>query len=147
MRSLLDRLLDDEPDRADDAQPNEYADFQAMRLGLRRDLEALLNARRPYSPWVAAVEENVAGFGLPDVTVEDFSSASSRQRIARAMAQCIRRFEPRLAAIEVEVDSSASPGSGLKFRIRAELRGDGGPVEYGARLRPVDRSIQIESGA
>lgn len=147
MRSLLDRLLDDEPDRADDPPGNEYADYQAMRLGLRRDLEALLNARRPYAWWVHGVEDSVAGFGLPDVTAEDFSAPSTRNRIARAMAQCIRRFEPRLAAVEVECDPAASPGSGLRFRIRAELAGEGGPVEYGARLKPIDRSIQIESGA
>jgi type VI secretion system protein ImpF len=146
MPSLLDRLLDDEPDRAEDPPPNEYAEFEAMRLGLRRDLEALLNTRRPYSAWVAAVEGSVAGYGLPDLTAEDFSSLSSRNRIARVIAQCIRRFEPRLAAVEVDCDPAASPGSGLRFRIRAELRDQGVPVEYGARLRPVDRSIQIESG-
>lgn len=146
MRSLLDRLFDDEPDRADDPPTNEYAEFEAMRVGLRRDLEALLNTRRPYLPWVHGVDDSVAGFGLPDVTAEDFSSRSTRNRIARSMAQCIRRFEPRLTGVEVECDASASPGSGLRFRIRAELRGEGGPVEYGARLKPIDRSIQIESG-
>jgi type VI secretion system protein ImpF len=146
MRSLLDRLLDDEPDTAVDPPSNEYADFEVMRLGLRRDLEALLNTRRPYPAWIKGLEDSVVGFGLPDVTAEDFSSSAARARIARAIAQCIRRFEPRLLDVEVECDPNASPGSGLRFRIRARLRGEGAPVEYGARLRPIDRNIQIESG-
>jgi type VI secretion system protein ImpF len=146
MRSLLDRLLDDAPDQASEPSPDEYADFEAMRVGLHRDLEALLNTRRPYAPWLHGVEDSVVGFGLPDLTAEDFSASSTRNRVARAIAQCIRRFEPRLSAVEVEADPAASPTAGFRFRIRGELRGEGGLVEYGARIRAIDRTIQIETG-
>lgn len=152
MRSLLDRLFDDDLDEAAEEKPNhpstdkEYDDFEAMLSTLERDLNALLNTCRPYPSWRHGVEDSVVGYGLADLTAEDFSSSSARDRIGRAIAQCIRRFEPRLSSVEVEADPAGSPSAGLKFRIRGELLGVDLPVEYSARIRPIDRMIQLGSG-
>ncbi|HEX8223824.1 MAG TPA: type VI secretion system baseplate subunit TssE [Allosphingosinicella sp.] len=161
MRSLLDRLFDDERGKAIEEGDDEASaeaedgarhrqkdddDFDAVLSALERDLNALLNTCRPYPSWRNGVEDSVVGYGLADLTAEDFSSTSARDRIAAAIAQCIRRFEPRLSAVEVEADPAASPSAGLKFRIRGELLGVAIPVEYSARIRPIDRMIQIGSG-
>ena len=147
MSSLLDRLFDDAPDQTDDLADDAYRAGASTQQSLKRDLEALLNTRRPYTAWADQVGGSVASFGLPDITTEDFSSPTSRAAIARNIAQCVQRFEPRLSKVEVEFDPFGSVVSGVRFRIRAILKDsdEKRPVEYGARLRPLDRNIIVDS--
>jgi type VI secretion system protein ImpF len=145
MDSLLDRLLDDEPEEARDPSRSDGARLEAMLAGLRRDLEGLLNTCRSYRDW-ADGEPSVIAFGLPDITTEDFGSDLTRARVARQITHCIQAFEPRLARIEVEFEPVTAAAPSVRFRIRAVYRSEAGPqaVEYGARVRPTDRSILVE---
>ncbi len=145
--SLFDRLLDDAPDDAQEPAEDEEAAFARLKLGLRRDLEGLLNGKRPNAPWMTRVPEiadTVVGFGLPDLSTEDFGTAAVRERIRRMIATCIRTYEPRLARVEVEVDG-APTSTGVRFRITAVLRFAEyeEAVTYDARLRPSDRAIAV----
>ena len=144
--SLFDRLLDDAPDEAYEQAEDEEAAFARVKLGLRRDLEGLLNGKRPHSGWmkVADVSDTIVGFGLPDLSTEDFGTAAVRERIRRLIATCIRTYEPRLGKVEVEVDG-APTSTGVRFRISAVLRLQEyeEPVTYDARLRPSDRAIAV----
>ena len=144
--SLFDRLLDDAPDEAYEHAEDEESAFARVKLGLRRDLEGLLNGKRPHSPWMklADVADTVVGFGLPDLSTEDFGTAAVRERIRRLIATCIRTYEPRLGKVEVEVDG-APTSTGVRFRISAVLRlaEYEEPVIYDARLRPSDRAIAV----
>lgn len=146
--SLLDRLIDDEPDTAYEAIESNEAALVRYKLGLRRDLEGLLNSRRPYQSWVEqsdAVANTIIGFGLPDLSTEDFGTAAVRERIRRMIAQCIRSYEPRLSSIDVEVDG-APTSSGIRFRITAvlNLTMSRETVTYDASVRPSDRSIAVD---
>ena len=145
--SLFDRLIDDAPDERQDATESPDAAFERLKLGLRRDLEGLLNAKRPHAPWLARTPEiadTVVGFGLPDLSTEDFGTASARERIRRLIATCIRTYEPRLTRVEVDVDG-APTSTGVRFRISAVLRVEEfeEQVTYDARLRPTDRGIAV----
>jgi type VI secretion system protein ImpF len=146
-RSLLDRLIDDSPDLASEPVMSEDDSFEAMKAGLRRDLEGLLNARRPFSRWLSGTPElagTVVDFGLPDLSTEDFGTEAVRERIRRMIASCIRTHEPRLSKVEVEKDGG--PGStGVHFRISAVISFSNYEAEviYDARLRPTDRAIDV----
>ena len=145
--SLLDRLIDDEPESMSEAVPGESAAFDLFKLGLRRDLEGLLNSRRPFSPWLArsdVLAGTVVDFGLPDLSTEDFGTAAVRERIRRMIAATIRTHEPRLTAIEVETDGGPTT-TGVRFRISAVIRFANyeEDVIYDARLRPTDRAIDV----
>jgi type VI secretion system protein ImpF len=146
--SALDRLLDDAPDEASEIAEGEEAAFRRLKQGLRRDLEGLLNARRPFSPWLARAPDlgaSVLGFGLPDLSTEDFGTPAVRERIRRMIATCIRTFESRLTRVEVELDATGPTSTGIRFRITAAMRIDEveEPVIYDARLRPTDRAIAV----
>ena len=66
---LLDRLIDDAPDRDRDPPMASAEAMQHLRQSVRRELEALLNARRR---WKSAPREltelagSPAGYGIPD---------------------------------------------------------------------------------
>ena len=144
--SLLDRLIDDAPDT-----PTERIDEDAaehlLRQGIRRDLECLLNAKKPHSAWAARPEiaGTVLAFGLPDLSTEDFGSPAVRERIRRLMIATIRVHEPRLRRIEIESDGGPT-SSGMRFRISAmmlvDLREE--TVTYDARVRPSDREFAVQ---
>lgn len=146
--SMLDRLIDDDPDRAVEGAESDEAALAHYKLGLRRDLEGLLNSKRPL---LAALREDEAlgrtilAFGLPDISTEDFSAAGARDRIRRMVVDCIRDHEPRLSSVEVDVDS-APTSRGIRFRITAvlTLTRTRETVVYDASVRPNDRAIAVE---
>ena len=144
--SLFDRLIDDAPDEGYEQADDEDTAFAKLKMGLRRDLEGLLNGKRPHSGWMRLPDvcDTVVGFGLPDLSTEDFGTAAVRERIRRLIATCIRTYEPRLGKVEVEVDG-APTSTGVRFRISAVLRISGYEegVTYDARLRPSDRAIAV----
>jgi type VI secretion system protein ImpF len=145
--SLFDRLIDDAPDERQDAPESADAAFERLKMGLRRDLEGLLNGKRPHAAWLSRNPEldgTIVGFGLPDLSTEDFGTASARERIRRMIATCIRTHEPRLDKVEVDVDG-APTSTGVRFRISAVLRIQHyeEQVTYDARLRPSDRAIAV----
>jgi type VI secretion system protein ImpF len=145
--SLFDRLIDDAPDETHEPADDEDSAFAKLKQGLRRDLEGLLNAKRPHAAWLTRspeVADTVIGFGLPDLSTEDFGTAAVRERIRRMIATCIRTYEPRLAGVEVDVEG-APTSTGVRFRISAVLRVAGleEAVTYDARLRPSDRAIAV----
>lgn len=147
-QSLIDRLLDDEPDRAIELAESDERALARCKLGLRRDLEGLLNSKRPLLAAVDAQEgmdKTVVAFGLKDISTEDFSAAGARDRVRRMVAQCIRDHEPRLSNIEVEVDDGPT-SRGIRFRITAVLTvaRSSESVVYDASVRPSDRAIAIE---
>ena len=145
--SLFDRLIDDAPDEARDGAEDEEAAVSRFKLGLRRDLEGLLNGKRPHAGWLGRDPETadtIIGFGMPDLSTEDFSAPAARDRIRRMIATCIRTYEVRLTRVEVEVDG-APTSAGVRFRITATLRFAAleEAVTYDARLRPSDRAIAV----
>jgi type VI secretion system protein ImpF len=44
--SILDRLIDDEPDNSEESLSRRFQDVSELRQAVARDLEAMLNTRR-----------------------------------------------------------------------------------------------------
>jgi len=119
---LLDRLLD----RASDGRGRPVRDLQAA---VRRDLQALLNARRPWASMPdqhGALRSSILGYGLPDFAAGAFNSPTAREALCKEIASTIRRFEPRLSNVVVKLrDRAESMDPLLRIRIEGVLRMDG----------------------
>ncbi|HUD29121.1 MAG TPA: type VI secretion system baseplate subunit TssE [Novosphingobium sp.] len=146
-QSLIDRLIDDDPLGAADAQESEDDAVVRYKVALRRDLESLLNTKRPWLPVVdryPGLDRTVVGYGIPDLSTEDMSVPAVRERVRRVIAQVIREHEPRLSEIDIEMDEGPT-SRGMRLRISAVLNitQSEETVVYEASVRPGDRTIEV----
>jgi len=129
---LLDRLLDDAPEDERDPPMSAAEAMAALRRGVRRDLENLLNARRRWRSWPAHLKEletSPLAYGIPDFTAGAFNDPRRRQRLRQDIEDTIRRFEPRFVSVHVtliEREDEQLDGT-LHLRIDAELHADPAP--------------------
>lgn len=146
-QSLIDRLIDDDPHGSADPHENEEEAIARYKVALRRDLESLLNTKRPYLPLLArhaGLDRSILGYGVPDLSIEDMSVPAVRERTRRAIAQVIREHEPRLSDIDIEMDDGPT-SRGMRLRISAVLNvvQSEEAVVYEASMRPGDRTIEV----
>jgi len=121
--SILDRLIDDEPDNSREPVQERFLIGQ-IKDTVARDLENLLNARRHIlAPPVSYREVNNSLFvyGLPDYTSRNPGNVSVRSQLRLEIEKTISRFEPRLKNVAVHIDSRDANSRDLGFRITAIL--------------------------
>lgn len=147
---LLDRLLDSDPAGPADAAPSQPMAIEVMRQAVRRDVEALLNARRRRLPLPAGLTElavSPLGYGVPDPTAGSFTTVEAREALARDVEVVLRRFEPRLTAISVSIeDRQKDPlDRTLRLRVDAILRTDPAPeqIAFETVLRPATLDVTV----
>jgi type VI secretion system protein ImpF len=130
--SVLDRLLDDEPDVSHEPLPARFFSPRQLTQAVARDLEALLNTRQEaleeLPPEFAEVGHSLRTYGLPDFTTLSLTNPQDRQRIRRALEQAIAVFEPRLDRVRVTVEAPQQYDQVLHFRVEALLRVDPAPM-------------------
>jgi type VI secretion system protein ImpF len=147
---LLDRLLDADPDAPEPPPPSAAVALERLRAAVRRDLEALLNARRrrqPLPPELTELRTSPLHYGIPDATSGAYAVAARREALAREVEATIRRFEPRLTAITVTLLSDeADLGRALRLKVEAVLRADPvpEPVSFETLLEPVTRDVTVQ---
>ncbi len=128
---LLDRLMDDSPEQERDAALSSTEALAALRLSVRRDLEALLNARRRWRSWPAEYRELASspiGFGIPDFSSGAMNEGGRREALRADVEATIRRFEPRLVTVKVSlVEGKDKLESTLRLRIDGLLHADPAP--------------------
>ncbi|OWJ63811.1 type VI secretion system baseplate subunit TssE [Inquilinus limosus] len=128
---LLDRLMDPEPGRAADAVLSAAETVERLRRSVHRDLEALLNARRPWRSvpdTTPALRLSPLAYGIPDFTAGAFNDRRQREALRAEVEETIRRFEPRLTQIQVQLaDDGDLLRATLRLRIDALLRVDPAP--------------------
>ncbi|MBW8270241.1 type VI secretion system baseplate subunit TssE [Caldovatus aquaticus] len=150
---LLDRLLDADPDAPRDPPLTAGYALDLLRAAVRRDLEALLNARRrrlPTPPGLTELPASPLGYGVPDPTAGSFTQEERRAALAREIEVAIRRFEPRLAHVSVQLrklDRELLDRS-LRIRIDAVLRTDPVPeqVTFETVVRPTTLDVTVREG-
>ena len=130
--SVLDRLLDDEPDNRREQPKSTGQSLRDLKLSVRRDLENLLNTRRRSVGWPSELEElevSLADYGIPDFTGVNMGARSERERMRLEIERVIRRFEPRLKNVIVSLqDNPDDIERTLRFRIAGVLRTEPVPV-------------------
>jgi type VI secretion system protein ImpF len=105
--SLLDRLIDEEPDKGIEADEQRVLTKSALRQAVLRDLAWLLNATG-YSPTLSDkthphVSNSVVNYGLPAMSGQ-YSSSLQKSLMEQSLRQSILRFEPRILPKTLEVE-------------------------------------------
>ena len=138
-QSVLDRLT-----QVDDWPSTRTQSVRFFREALKRDLEWLLNTRKPPLPeldsWPAA-RDTVINFGLPDITSLGLASASDQRSLRLAIESCLRVFEPRLTDVHVTLESSDTADRRLRFHIEGNMSLDPAPEEIS-----FDTVLELSSG-
>jgi type VI secretion system protein ImpF len=104
--SILDRLIDEEPDRSSDPLWRGSYRLDELREHVRRDLEYLLNTRHGRSDLLIQPGElNVStlSFGLPDFTGLIGGGIDFQEQVRSTVERAINHFETRLMNVRVEV--------------------------------------------
>jgi type VI secretion system protein ImpF len=129
--SVLDRLTDAESAGTEFRQGYSVAQMAEV---VRRDLEDLLNTRRPPADMLEGLEQvrrSVVNFGLPDFSRLDPLTAQQRNEIAKTILDTITVFEPRLQRVRVTLadqDPKSTDSPQLKYLIDAKLVVDPAPA-------------------
>src|SRR5215472_17044497 len=103
-QSVLERLIDPEPGANSEPAPTRAKTVRTLRASVRRDLEWLLNTRRTPAPADEGhleVSRSVYNYGVPDLSALNWEYSRDRTRVARAVQEALRLFEPRLRGIQV----------------------------------------------
>ncbi len=132
---LLDRLMDDAPEREQDRVLSNAEVLEALRASVRRDLQSLLNSRRRWRSWPVGLRElatSPVGYGLPDFASGAFGEATRREALRQEVEATIRRFEPRFVTLKVHLVEGQDALTGtLRLRIEALLDADPAPEPIG----------------
>jgi type VI secretion system protein ImpF len=124
----------------------------ALRNSVRRDLEALLNARRRWRSWPSRLTElatSPIGYGIPDFAAGAFNDAGRREELRIEIENTIRRFEPRFLSVRVHlIDAKDRLETTLRLRIEALLHADPAPeaVAFDTLVDPTTDDVVVRPG-
>lgn len=121
--SILDRLIDNDPDLSKETAQDRYLDIRQIKAQVVHDLENLLNTRRHiFDPpdEFREVNESLFTYGVTDFTSQNPGNISVRKAVKQDMEKVISRFEPRLKNVSIVVEGDSMINS-LRFRINAML--------------------------
>jgi type VI secretion system protein ImpF len=143
--SILDRLIDDDPETSAEPIPTRTQSVRQLKDGLRRDLEWLLNTRRiavPPDESLKEVNRSVHVYGLPDFTHYALNSQKDQGKLVRFLQSTVKIFEPRLANVRI-VPLETEPGATrtMRFRIEGMLVMDPAPEHVS-----FDTVLELTSG-
>jgi type VI secretion system protein ImpF len=150
--SVLDRLLDADPDREREAPKSRRQALAELREAVRRDLESLLNTRHRPLAWPATLDalgDSLLNFGIPDFASANLATRSAQDEFRRSVEAAIRRFEPRFMQVSVQlIEPGDSLERSLRFRIEALMRLDPEPepVVLDSLLDPATNSFAVRAG-
>jgi len=142
--SVLDRLLDYEPEVTHEPLSSRNKSLRLFKQAVKRDLEWLLNTRQIAGGIPAGLKEltnSLAAYGLPDFSTVTVTDASEQQQLRLVLEDLINTFEPRLRDVVVTFETARESERALRFRIEANLIVDPAP-------EPVtfDTMLQLASG-
>ncbi len=150
--SVLDRLLDDAPEMERDRPLSATDALTVLRRAVRRDLEALLNARRRFAGIPKAygeLQNSSLNFGLPDYTAGAMNEPESREILRKEIERCIKLYEPRLVQVAVSlVQRNDELDTTLRLRIEALLHADPAPepISFDTIVNAATAEIEVSGG-
>jgi type VI secretion system protein ImpF len=143
--SILDRLINDDPDTSVEAIPIRSQSVRQLKNGLRRDLEWLLNTRRiavPPDESLKEVNRSLYVYGLPDFTAYALNSPKDQAKLVRFLQSTVKLFEPRMANVRIiPLQAVAGKTRTLRFRIKGMLMMDPAPEHVS-----FDTVLELTSG-
>ena len=148
--SILDRLLDDEPENQTEVDPGQHQRIKQLRASVRRDLENLLNTRfRIIAPPedFEQLENSLLNYGLQDLATVNIIDKEKKKIFTQQLEQSLKNYEPRFKTVKVTYqENKDNTNRTLRFRIDATLYADPSPevVVFDSILEPVTRNVSIE---
>ncbi|WP_280539600.1 type VI secretion system baseplate subunit TssE [Chromohalobacter sp. 11-W] len=123
--TLLDRLLDDEPQHSSEVQPGHRCSLGDYKQSVVRDLELLVNTRRELvaeelDGW-PTLQGTLLDYGLPDFISRGVRSTEDRRLIQRQLERTIEQGDKRFNSVHVQLLNQDSHDRILQFRIEAVL--------------------------
>jgi type VI secretion system protein ImpF len=145
---LLDRLLDDNPAETRDPPISASQAHNELVRAVRRDLEALLNARRPWRSLpdgYESLEQSPMGFGLSDFAAGAFNAESRRTQLRDELRAAVSRFEKRLTDVAVDLSGASLIDATLRLRIHAQLNAEPvvTPIRFDTEVHATTSDIDI----
>jgi type VI secretion system protein ImpF len=151
LRSILDRLVDDEPEKSVDTPVTHSQLLREHRESVLRDLANLLNTRRrtPGPPkGLKDLVPSMADYGMRDFLAENLASPAQREELRAAIEEIILRYEPRFKRVNVRlfnVDDEAADAS-LRLRIEALLYAEPAPItlSFDSIMDPLSGGFEVK---
>lgn len=143
MLSLLDRLIDDNPESRVEPVPTDAELRRQVRESIQQNVSILLNTRSWLGTWpreLDHIRRSIINFGLPDTSGIAIDDSDVRSVLGQTIRMALEIFEPRLTRINVSVFTAAGARS-ARVLIEAQVRGDLEPMVMGTvlgRSRVVD---------
>ena len=150
-RSILDRLIDEAPDRGADPPMSFVDQVRDVREAIRRDLEALLNTRRcPTTPPAALSElrDALMSYGVDGIVSANLMTDQAKLKLAQAIERRIALFETRLTDVRVTIlKSRTMTERALRMRIQATFRLHEGmpPISFESTIDPSTQRFLVEA--
>ena len=122
--SILDRLIDSDPGVSHEPVQFRLQDIRQVKASVVRDLENLLNTKRPVEDPPDAfrnLRDSLYVYGLKDFTAQNPKAGTVRQQLRLDIERTISRFEPRLRNVIVHLEAEGERDRTLRFRISAML--------------------------
>lgn len=142
--SVLDRLLDYEPEVSREPIASRAKSLRLLKQSVRRDLEWLLNTRQVATGLPESLKEvnrSLAAYGLPDFSNIGPQNPADQKRMLNEIEETIRTFEPRLEDVVVTMEPARDLERTMRFRIDARLK-----VEPAPEPVTFDTVLQLGSG-
>jgi type VI secretion system protein ImpF len=146
--SVLDRLLDDRPEEKLEAPASRQTNLRILKQAVKRDLEWLLNTRANATEIPEGLPElnrSLATFGLPDFSSWNVLGGGDHE-LRSAIEDAVARFEPRLEAVQVTLETMSEVDRTVRFRIEARLRVEPAPepVTFDSVLQLANREFVLQ---
>src|SRR5262245_6130680 len=148
--SVLDRLIDDDPERLFEPSASRSKSIEDLKQSVRRDLEWLLNTRQTVGGVPAGLKElghSLAAYGLPDFSTFTIKSPADQVRLQRILQLAIGTFEPRLDHVTVTLVPARYAEQKLRLRIDGRLRVEPvpEPVTFDTVLQAVNDQYVVKA--
>jgi type VI secretion system protein ImpF len=151
--SVLDRLLDANPESTRDPPKSRGQHLAEMRRAVRRDLEALLNTRQRCISWpndLSELDHSLISYGIRDFASLNLATTAQREIFCRDVESVIRRNEPRFVSVSVSLlENSDEVDRTMRFRIEALMYADPAPetIVLDSFVDPAARGIKVGDDA
>ena len=148
-QSVLDRLIDLDRGAAMDPPSTWGQSVRQLKAALCRDLEWLLNTRKPLvelPDGCENLEQSLLLYGVTDISSLSRDDMARHAQLAKDVERAVSTFEPRLANVRVSIASAEKGAEGgpireLRFVVEGLLRIDPEPEQV-----VFDTVLEVSTG-
>lgn len=118
-QSLMERLSEEQ-----EAPTTQAASLRLLKEAIRRDLEAILNTRKPLLQELSGYDlasTSVLNYGLEDISELNSTPNGPLAEMQRAVEQCLAEYEPRLTEVSVSIEDGNYLNREIRLHIEANL--------------------------